>query len=52
MESRRTGAPVPGSSRYNDPLEWWIVLPIAAFLVFLGLCVTGVGLGYIKLKRP
>ncbi len=52
LESRRTGIPVPGGPGYNYPLEWWIVLPMAVFLVFLGLCLTGVGLGYIKLKRP
>ena len=53
LESRRTGIPVrSGAGGNGTPLDWWIVLPMAGFLVFLGLCVIGVGLGYVKLKRP
>jgi hypothetical protein len=51
LESMRTGIPVP-MARNSAPLEGWIVLPMGGFLVFLGFCVVGVGLGYIKLKRP
>jgi hypothetical protein len=50
LESLRTGIPVQMSN--TTSLEGWIVLPMGAFLVFLGFCVIGVGLGYIKLKRP
>jgi hypothetical protein len=52
LEALRTGVPIPGYGRYNSPMEGWVALPMSGFLVFLGFCVIGVGLGYIKLKRP
>jgi len=52
LESRRTGIPVSMNYTHDAPLDWWIVLAMAGFLVFLGLCVIGVGLGYVKLKQP
>jgi uncharacterized membrane protein YwaF len=50
LESLQTRIPVQMSNATR--LEGWIVLPMGAFLVFLGLCIVGVGLGYVKLKRP
>ena len=52
LESIRTGIPVPMGAGGSKPLDGWIVLPMAGFLAFLGFCVIGVGLGYVKLKRP
>ena len=50
LEAWRTGIPLPGNARYNLPMEGWEAVPIAVLLIFFGLCLIGVGLGYIKLK--
>jgi hypothetical protein len=50
LESRRSGIPLPGNARYNIPMDWWVALPMAVFVVFLGFCLMGVGIGYVKLK--